>query len=148
MTKPSLILPVKQIFVSSAVLFTVAVLLLGFILAGTSGDLSIDPIRFLLIYPFALSLATGNHLHKAKKHSPFLAFLFHFLFTVGGFFLFLYLPAYKGASSSSSFLILLLFTLIYLVIYGIYALFRSRWKKQVRLESDYQPQFSSEKGEG
>lgn len=145
MTKPSLILPVKQIFVSSAVLFTVAVLLLGFILAGTSGDLSIDPIRFLLIYPFALSLATGNHLHEAKKHSPFLAFLFNFIFTVGGFFLFLYLPAYKGASSSSSFLILLLFTLIYLVIYGIDALFRSRWKKQIRLESDYQPQFSKQK---
>ena len=148
MTKPSLILPVKHIFVSSAVIFTMVVLLLGFILAGTSGDLSIDPIRFLLIYPFALSLATGNHLHKAKKKSPLLSFLFHFLFTVGGFFLFLYLPAYKGASSSSSFLVLLLFAVIDLAVYGIYAIFRNRWKKQVRLESDYQPQFSSEKGKG
>lgn len=148
MTKPSPILRIKQIFVSSAVIFTVAVLLLGFILAGASGNLSIDPIRFLLIFPFALSLAIGNDLHKAKKNSPFLSFLFHFIFTVGGFFLFLYLPAYKDASSSSSFLILLLFAAVYLVIYGIYAIFRSRWKKQVRLESDYQSQFSSEKGEG
>jgi hypothetical protein len=89
-----------------------------------------------------------NHLHKAKEKSPFLSFLFNFIFTVGGFFLFLYLPAYKDASSSSSFLLLLLFVAVYLVIYGIDALFRSRWKKQVRLESDYQPQFSSEKGKG
>ena len=148
MTKPSPITRIKQILVTSAVIYTLSVLLISFILTGLSGDQAIDPIRFLLIFPFSLSLAIGNHLYKFCKRSAFFAFLYHFLFTVGGFYLFLYLPAYREASSSSSFLVLLFFAVIYLVVYGVCALFRNRWKKQVRLESDYQPQFSSEKGKG
>ena len=136
---------IKQIFIGASVSFTVIVIVLSFILAGLSGNQSIDPIRFLLIFPFSVCLSLANIYHKNEKHAAFLRFFVHSLLTVGGFFLFLYLPAYRNAETSSLFLVLLLFSVLYVIGYGIYALFIGRWKKQVRLESDYQPHFSSRK---
>ena len=128
----------KSILTGGAVIYTIFVLLLAFLQgeAVASGSL-----RFLLL--FSLAFSSANYIQKNAKISSFLKFLVHFILTVGGLFLFVILPTpAEGNSSSHYFVVLCFFTALYLLVYGTAVFFRARWKKEIRREESYTPQFS------
>lgn len=136
---------IKRIFRSSCIIYTVIALFLCLILMMISEDLSkaISPKNFLLIFPFSVCLATANLLDKSSRLAQFYKSLLHAGITLGGFFLFLYLPAFRGTSDSNFFVVLLVFVVCYALIYGLTLLFRYRIRKEFGEETEYKPQFSA-----
>ena len=129
----------QKILTGGAVIYTLFVLLLAFLQgqAVASGSL-----RFLLL--FSLCFSCANYIQIHTKISGFLKFIIHFLLTVGGLFLFVILPTpNEGSSSSRYFVVLCFFTVLYLLVYGSIVFFRSRWKKEIRQEEAYAPQFAA-----
>ncbi len=140
---------VRSILKGAAVTYTTVVLFVCFVLTGVSeNSAGISPMNFLLIFPFALCFSLANHLLRSEKLGGFPKFLLHFLLTIGGFFVFLYLPAFPGGKSSSSVLVLFIVTIVYLILYGTVLLLRKRWKKEFGTETTYTAQFSSKSGSG
>lgn len=140
----------RSILIGAACTYTVIVLFLCFILTGIADGTSgvIAPMNFLFVFPFSLCFSVANYLHRGLKLGGFAKFILHFLLTVGGFFFFLYLPAFSGKDSSSSFLVLLVIAILYLTVYGVMLLFRKRWNREFRDKDNYTPQFSANKPSG
>ena len=140
--------PVKAILRATCAAYTVIVLFLCLVLLFTSdnADRTVSPLNFLLVLPFSLVFSVANYVDRETKLHPLPKSLLHFLLTVGGFFCFLYLPAFPNQGESSSLVVFGVFTLLYLIVYGLVLLFRFRLRKELRLESDYTPQFQGEEG--
>ena len=141
--------PLRMILKHACVCYTVTALVLCTVLllifGGSSGTIS--PLSFLLIFPFSVCYAVAAFLYK-KTALPLAAkVILHFLFTVGGFFFFVFLPARSANRESGSVAILITFIIGYLIIFGLTALFTRRWKKETDCEEDYTPQFSTKNKE-
>ncbi|MBR2907288.1 MAG: hypothetical protein IKC26_04515 [Clostridia bacterium] len=143
MSKP--LSALRSILIGAACTYTAIVLFLCFILTGISDNASgvVSPLNFLLVFPFSLCFSVANFLHRSPKLGGFVKFVLHLLFTVGGFFCFLYLPAFSGKSTSSSFIVLIVVAVLYLISYGTVLLFRKRWKREFHKEKEYTPLFAS-----
>ena len=133
----------KRIFASACVTYSAIVVFLCLLLLVVSESLSraVSPLNFLLIFPFSFLFSVANYIDRTAKISAFVKFLIHAVCTVGGFFCFLYLPAFGSRSESSSFVVFIAFLLLYLLVYGTVLLFRRRWKKEISAETEYKPQF-------
>lgn len=135
---------VRKILRNTCICYTVLVLALCFILLwGASAP--IYPSSFLLMFPFALCFCIASQAHQSKRIPSLLKFVIHFVLTVGGFFCFMYLPAFSDSSESMSMVVFTVFVLCYLVTYGLIMLFRKRWKKEFGPEPEYTPLYSSKK---
>lgn len=140
--------PMKSILRATCTVYTVIVLSLCVILLFASENLAraVSPVNFLLILPFSFVFSAANYVDGHSKLHQFPKSLIHFVLTVGGFFCFLYLPAFSGASESNSLVVFAVFTVLYLIVYGLVLLFRFRLKRELHLESDYEPQFGGDEG--
>ena len=148
MQSTSLTAVLRRILSKACISYTVIALLICFILTGIADKVAISSISFLLIFPFSVCFAAANELLRTERLNGLLKFVFHAVLTIGGFFCFLYLPAFSGNGGASSLVVLAVFALLYFAVYGAIALFRSRWKKQLRMEADYKPQFSKAEEDG
>ena len=140
---PTRNLALKKIFASACITYSVIVVFLCLLLLVVSESLSraVSPLNFLLVFPFSFFFSAANYIDRTTKLSAFVKFLIHAVCTVGGFFCFLYLPAFGGRSESSSFVVFIAFLLLYLLVYGTVLLFRRRWKKEISAEAEYKPMF-------
>ena len=135
----------KRIFVNSCITYTVIVLFLCLILLLISEDLgkAVSPQSFLLVFPFSVCIAIANDIDKNAKFAQFYKSLIHTVLTIGSFFCFLYFPAFQDAKDSNFFVVLLVFSVAYFMVYGLTLLFRHRINKEFRQDAEYTPQFSA-----
>lgn len=137
----------RSVLLGAACIYTAVALFLCFVLTGLTDGASgvVAPLNFLLIFPFSLCFSLANYLHRSTKMGGFVKFILHFLLTGGGFFCFLYLPAFWKSSSSNSILVFVAVLVLYLILYGAVLLFRKRWKREFREKEEYTPQFTTKK---
>lgn len=131
---------VKKILTHACVCFTVTAFLLLVLYWIINADMTrgLHPLALVLIFPFSLFFATANVL---LRHAPWprsLAVTVHFILTVGGVMLFLYLPNRPAGSTASGGLIFFFFVAVaYAVVMGIIALVRGRAKRLRAENKDY-----------
>ena len=140
---------IKKIFVDASIIYTAVVLFVCLVLTGmTENPPSVSPLNFLFIFPFSLCFSLANYLHHSDRIGAAFKFILHFLLTVGGFFCFLYLPAFPNGKTASSVLVLFIVIVVYLFVYGIVLLLSRRWKREFQSEASYTPQFSNKDSNG
>lgn len=131
----------KYIFLWSSAYFT-AITLLLLISQALEPDTYVAPLKFLLIYPFALVMALGNLVLKAPSMKLGAKTLLHCLMTIGSAYLFLILPS-RGAANA--FVVLLVFALIYFAIATPILIVIKRKLKKAEETAPYQPMFTKQR---
>ena len=114
---------------------TVLFLLCLFTLFGMNTE-GIQPVKLLAILPFSLLFSAANTLFREAKFSKGGRVVLHFLLSVGGAFLFLYLP--NKQPDSRGWMMLLVLLLIYWLIMGIILVIGARVERVKRDSSQYQ----------
>lgn len=130
----------KHIFLYSCVFYTAATFLVLFLYFLLNKNLSagMNVGALVMIYPFSLAFSAANFIYRHTKMSGGLRFTFHFLLTVSGLFFFLYLPNRNPeVRASSSFIMLLVFAILYLLIMGSILLVKHRIKSVTKSEEHY-----------
>ena len=102
-----------NVFLWSCAYFTVISLVLLVLQAAQSDNRYIEPMRFILIYPFGAAMALGQLLLRAKSIKMAAKTMLHYVITVASFYIFLLSPA--GNMTSPVFLILVL-SVVYFVV--------------------------------
>ena len=125
----------KKVAVRTCVYFTVTtfvILIVNWIMAGLQNGMR--PLALILILPFSLCFAIANVLLRYGKLQRALAVVLHYILTVGGVFLCLYLPMRQpGSTASGAFLFFALLTLLYALVMGVIGIVKGR---AGRLKSD------------
>ena len=106
----------------------------------------VDTVRFFLLLPFGLCLTLAAGVRRSAKLSSGAKVGLHALCTLGGFYLFGYLP-YQVRTKPSGMqilLILLTATLVYALVMGIYAAITAKTRQKKRDETPYESQFSKD----
>lgn len=112
----------KTIALHACVYYTATTFLLSFIYWALNTDnitSGFNLVALVLVFPFSLLFATANTLYRHTKMKKGGRLLLHFLLTVGGAFLCLYLP--NKAPDQGTFgavVIFMTFSLVYWVIMG------------------------------
>ena len=142
--KKSTALPekVKYILVSSCVYFS-AITLFLLIIQSFSADIRyVTPTRFLLIYPFSLTMALGNLVLESKSLKPAAKVITHYLISVGAFYAFLLAPA---KNSGNPVTLILILTAIYFIIAIPIIVVRARKRKKENDATPYVSVYSKKK---
>ena len=123
----------KTWLIDGCIYFTVIALLLLVISAILGNDADGTSIRvssFLLILPCGLLISVGTQILRNDRLSRAARYFAHYLLTVLAIFLFLWLPSNSLATPMAGFLMLLLFTVLYWIVFIIVQLIRKRIKRQ------------------
>jgi hypothetical protein len=131
----------KYIFLWSSAYFT-AITLILLISQALETDTYVAPLKFLLIYPFALVMALGNLVIKAPSLKLGTKTLLHCAMTIGSAYLFLILPS-KG--SANALMVLAAFAVIYFVVATPILITKKRKLKKAEEEAPYKPMFTKQK---
>ncbi len=121
----------KQTFTTACIYYTIIslALLLGLgIINGGFHSSAVDSLRFILIFPFSLSIAVARMINRYASFSAVWRRLLHYSIFTLAFFLFLWLP-YLNADSKpiNSVIVLLLFSVLYWIAYLIVSLTKKRF---------------------
>ncbi|MBE6594515.1 MAG: hypothetical protein E7644_01815 [Ruminococcaceae bacterium] len=130
----------KKIALSTCVYYTAVTFFILFLFFLINTDLSrgVHPISLIMFLPFSFFFASANAYFRHGKQSLALRVLAHYALTMGGVFLFLYLPnKTEGQSASGAFLLFLALSVLYIVIMSVILVIRSRFKRVTREESEY-----------
>ena len=103
----------------------------------------VDTVHFFLLLPFGLCLTLAAWVRRSPKLGSGAKVGLHALCTMGGFYLFGYLP-YQVRTKPSGMqvlLILLAATLVYALVMGIYAAATAKTRQKKRDETPYESQF-------
>jgi threonine/homoserine/homoserine lactone efflux protein len=114
--------------------------LILFIYFALNKDLKdgIQPLALMAILPFAIAFSSANTLYRHSTFPKWLRFFIHYALTVGGAFLFLYLPNKDPQQkASAAFILFLVFTVIYLVIMITVLVISARIHRVKRDEGKY-----------
>ena len=103
----------------------------------------LDASRVLLFFVAALLFSLANAFLGLTKLHGALRSVVHYLLTVFAFCTCMMLPI--SPEGSTMLVGIAIFTLLYLVIAGILALFRSRYRKKSEKTTEYSSQFSKNK---
>ena len=131
----------KLIFLNACVCYTVTTFLLTFIywaLNTESITQGFNLLALVLVFPFALMFSSANAIYRHTKMKKGWRLLLHFLFTVGGAFLFLYLP--NKAPEQGAFgavVILMLFSIFYWLVMGTVLIVSARSRRVKREAASY-----------
>lgn len=119
---------------------TVLILIITLLMGG--GDKALQPLQCLLFLPLGLCLSGAGLLRRAPLHGGVYV-ICHALLTIGGIFLFGFLPYILNSNAGSAGV--LMFLLLSLCIWGVaFAVFfvrDRRTKVRVRDVQPYKPQF-------
>jgi hypothetical protein len=130
----------KKIALGTCIYYTAATFLILFLYFVLNVDttLGVQPVILIAILPFAFFFAVANTIYRHTELEIGWRILIHYTLSVGGAFLFLYLPNKDPAQSSAAALLLfLIFTLIYFLIMGTIWTIRARIKRVKRDEAKY-----------
>ncbi len=111
----------KKWWLCGCVLYTliaVGFLVIGFLTDNTNISIS----QFLLILPCSLTISVGMQIYGNQKLSKGTRYMSNYAFTVFGAFLFLILPAGTASTQMANFLMFLLLSLVYWIIFLLYLL--------------------------
>ena len=131
----------KHIALFSCVYYTVFTFLILFLYFALNTDLSkgMHPVALIAILPFSICFATANALYRHTELKKILRLLFHFILTVGGAMLFLYLPNKTPAQDlTSAMLILLVLAVLYWAVMGTILIVSARMRRVERETAPYQ----------
>lgn len=131
----------KYLLLWSSAYFT-AITLLLLIPQAFQPDTYVAPLKFLLIYPFAVIMALGNLVIKAPSLKLGAKTLLHCVMTIGGAYLFLILPS-KG--SANALVVLAVFALVYFAVAAPILIVKKRRLKKAEEAIPYKPMFSKQK---
>ena len=118
--------------------FTFFILLLFFII-NLNLSTAMKPLTLITILAFALMFSVANIIYRHTELKIGWKALIHYVLTVGGAFVCLYLPNKTDQQKASgAVLLFLIFTVIYFLIMGTIWTISSRIKRVKRDESKYQ----------
>ena len=136
----------KQILQAACVYYTVTTFILIFLFWLISDDITraMHPLALMLILPFSVCFAAANTVFKSEKLSGLVSVLLHYALTMGGVWLFLFLPNKStGQTASGALILFLVLSLIYAIIMGVVLYMRGRIKRITREESNYTSVYKS-----
>ena len=110
-------------------LISLLIILANLAMAGEDSLGRINTPAFLLFFPFGLALSAAELLLRNKKIARWIAYLSHYLITVASIYLFLWMPSGTSASPSTPLLIMVLFSVLYWMVFGLVLLIRNRVRK-------------------
>ena len=131
---------VKSVALGACVTYTVTIFLFLFLYFLLNKDLSggVQPVALIAILPFAILFACANVIYRKTPLAKWLRVLIHYVLTVGGAFLCLYLPNKNPEVPASKAMILfLIFTAVYAVAMGAVLLISARIRRVKRDEGKY-----------
>ena len=134
---------IKKALVQSCVFFTIATALYSLVVMTIYVDdeqVLLDASRVLLFYVASLLLACAGVIFKIEKIHAALRFLIHYLLSTFAFCACLMLPI--SPAPSTMVVGIILFSVAYLIVAGIVALFRSRYRAISSEKKEYTSQFS------
>ena len=130
----------KKLALDTCVYYTGATFLILFLYFVLNVDtaMGVQPVILISILPFAFFFSVANTIYRHTELKIGTKALIHYLLTVGGAFLFLYLPNKNPQQKAAGALVLfLLFTLVYFLIMGCIWTIKARIKRVSRDESKY-----------
>ena len=130
----------KKIAVHSCIYYTASTFCILFLYWAVNADLSrgMHPGALFFILPFSVCFACANIIWKSEKLKTAARLFLHCLLTLGGIWLFLYLPNKEGSANGSQSLILfVVFLLLYFIVMGTILIVKSRIKRIKRDTSNY-----------
>jgi len=110
-------------------LISLFIILLNLAMAGDDSLGRINTPAFLLFFPFGLALSAAEMLLRNKKIARWIAYLSHYVISVASVYIFLWLPSGTVASPSTPLLIMVLFSVLYWMVFGLVLLIRNRVRK-------------------
>lgn len=132
----------KQAWLRATVYFTVCAALYSLIMAITNvreEEVLLSAEQLLLIFVFAILAGLSQGILRLPTLPGAVRYLCHYGILAIGFYACFLLPAeMRGAQI---FIGLVFFTLIYLAVVGLFALFLSRFRANSEKEAHYEPQF-------
>ena len=128
---------IKYIISHSCIYFTAVAIILLIAQSISAGDSekTIEPLRFLLIYPFTLAVAAADCIFKARSLGTGTKATIHYAITVLAFYLFVCAPA---KSAANPIVIVLFLSFIYFLIATPILIVFSSVKKKKSKEVPYQ----------
>lgn len=136
---------IKKLLVRSCVYFTVSMLvymILAAIVNVGESDLLLDAGRCVLFFVFSLLLAGANTVFSIKSLSPALRVIIHYAFTLFGFYVCFIMTL--GMRAAQIFIGLVAFTVVYFIILGTVAVFKSKYRRNAELSEKYQDQYKKQ----
>ncbi|MBE6629288.1 MAG: DUF3021 domain-containing protein [Ruminococcaceae bacterium] len=130
----------KRILLGTCVYYTVVTFLILFLYFLINFDLSagVHPVALITILPFAFFFSVANTIYRHTELPTWAKLLLHYVLTVGGAFVCLYLPNKNPSQqTAASMLLFAVFTVIYFVIMGIVLAVAARIKRVKRDEANY-----------
>ncbi len=134
----------RSLFDAACRIFSVSALsICALELMIASDDPFINPLSFLLLFPFALCLGGADMIFRNKAISAGVRFLAHFSLLSAGVFLFLFWPAGIFASGKSAITLIFVYLLLYFVLMLAAALFRHALRRRT---ADYSALYDTKNG--
>lgn len=130
----------KKIALHSCVYYTAVTFFVLFLYVLLMRDLSrgLQAFALIMFLPFSICFASANIIYRETPLSKWARVTLHYLLTVGGAYVFLYLPNKDPQQSGAAALVLfLIFTLIYVIIMSIVLGVSSRIHRVKRDEEKY-----------
>lgn len=137
---------IKGLWLGTCARFTILCLILLVTSAIASASLTVtyvDTVRFFLLLPFGLCLTLAAWVRRSDKLTTGARVSLHALSTLGGFYLFCYLPYQLRTKPSGMqiFVILLLAVIVYAVTMAIVAAVTAKNRQKVIDDTPYESQF-------
>ena len=130
----------KKIMLDTCIYYTAVTFFVLFLYFLINADLSrgVHPVSLILFLPFSFCFAAANYYFKHARSGTALKVFLHYTLTLGGTWLFLFLPnKAKGQSASGAFILFVALSVLYAIVMTVILVIRSRYNRVTRDESDY-----------
>ena len=131
----------KKILLDTCVYYTAVTFFVLFLFFLINADLSrgVHPVSLILFLPFSFCFAAANYFFRFAKSGTALKVLVHYTLTLGGIWLFLFLPN-KSADqpASGAFILFVTLSVLYAVVMASILVIRGRYKRVSCDESEYE----------
>ena len=133
----------RRVLDSACRIYAVLTLLLciGQLLFGAS-DFAINPLSFLMLFPFSVCFAWGYLLRRSDKLSAGMQLLSQFIVITAGVMLCLYWPAEVFSSGRSALVMVFAYLLVYLLLLLSAAGIRTLLRRRKAEKSAYTAQYN------
>jgi CHASE1-domain containing sensor protein len=130
----------KEILLSTCVYYTAVTFFVLFLFFLINADLSrgVHPVSLILFLPFSFFFAAANHYFRHGKSGTALKVLVHYTLTLGGTWLFLFLPNKSAEQpASGAFILFVALSVLYAIVMTVILVIRGRYKRVSRDEAEY-----------
>lgn len=142
-SRPSLL---RELWAGTCIRYTVLsliLLLVGAIVSETPSATYVDPLRFFLMLPFAFLLTVAAGIRLTDKLTTAVKCILHPILSLGGFYLFGYLPFQVSTKPSGAqvLILLLLAALVYGLIMAAVCMISGARRRKLTEETPYVSQY-------